>query len=818
VQQNSIMISTLSALLKVYPPSTFALIGAGNGSSALIHFLLAHNMNNGVLVEANADQFHYLKEHIAKSSASQSMSKSVHGNVNNAANKQLSHTLNKQTQGALNWHLIHDVVSVKTDNTYFVTNKTVEDGLIDPQYLSNIWPNIKLKHAENVQAIHLNTVYDALNIQPNWLFIDCLGAELIIDIENDLNTLDVICIRVLLNDSHQLPSNNEQFNALNTALDNACFKNISITPSNHPQIAHAIFVRDYKKQNEFECTKVHSAYEKALSTAEEQSKAQQAQAEQTLANALAQQAQIEQTLQADIAQKDASLAELKAQHEQAMSEAHSAYEKALSDEKADALKLSKVIDSNKSILNNANKLYRTIAHKYAIKKLELQKHALQIYKNSNVPNQQILDLKVESILEMGEAWSSNTVNTVIFRAHAILTKNNIQYSAFYVDQETLRLIKRDLGTQEVHTFDIKGEYNLYDAHNSISLGIDHLDYLHISYDHHATSLQYRRSNSSQSISDWSENMPMSGKFEEKVTYPTFITPTSLSPLMLLYRDGTHNNGTARLKIYSEKSQTWSDLSTPILTGMEQKPWTSNAYWNSPCLDDEGCLHLSYVWRTGVIGTDERVNNINIGYAWSPDLGNSWFTINSQPYIPPITPSISETIWPTGAGSNLINQCSMALDSHRHPHIVFYSNDKNQIPQYQHLWFDGNAWQHQYISKRTVKFNLTGGGTLQLPMSRPEIVIDEHNHVLFVFQSDETNHHMSLLTLQAPGYDYDSKNVHPISPEPVGYAEPIIDKLRWQQEKVLSLLIQYNHQPNHDVGNIETYSPIAIVDVTIQYKS
>jgi len=406
---------------------------------------------------------------------------------------------------------------------------------------------------------------------------------------------------------------------------------------------------------------------------------------------------------------------------------------------------------------------------------------------------------------------------VIFRAHAILTKNNIQYSAFYVDQETLRIIKRNLGNQELQTHDIKGVYNLYDAHNSISIGIDQLDYLHISYDHHATSLQYRRSLAPQSVSEWSDNMQMSGKFEEKVTYPTFITPTDLSPLMLLYRDGTHNNGTSRLKIYSEKTQTWSDLSTPILTGMEQKLWTSNAYWNSPCLDNEGCLHISYVWRTGVIGKEERVNNINIGYAWSPDLGNSWFTINSQPYIPPITPSISETIWPTGAGSNLINQCSMALDSNHYPHIVFYSNDQNQIPQYQHLWFDGNTWQHQYISKRTVKFNLTGGGTLQLPMSRPEVIIDEHDHVMVVFQSDETNHHMSLLSLEAPSYAYDSKNVHTISNEPVGYAEPIIDKLRWQQEKVLSMLIQHNHQPNHDIGHVDTTAPIAIVDMTIQYK-
>jgi hypothetical protein len=140
--------------------------------------------------------------------------------------------------------------------------------------------------------------------------------------------------------------------------------------------------------------------------------------------------------------------------------------------------------------------------------------------------------KIETLAShnLGDAWAGNTINTVIFRHHGILTRDNIQYTAFYVDTETLRLVQRDLLTDTFKTHDILGEYNLLDAHNSISLGLDRQGYLHISYDHHATQLRYRRSLKSKDISAWSEELQMTGAHEERVTYPTFILPHHNYPL------------------------------------------------------------------------------------------------------------------------------------------------------------------------------------------------------------------------------------------------------------------------------------------------
>jgi hypothetical protein len=412
--------------------------------------------------------------------------------------------------------------------------------------------------------------------------------------------------------------------------------------------------------------------------------------------------------------------------------------------------------------------------------------------------------------DLGEAWAGNTVNTVIFRHHGIFTHQGHQFTSFYVDEKTLRFVCRRLSDDHITQHDLVGEYNLKDAHNSISMGVDREGYLHACFDHHATKLRYRRSLKPMSIDGWTNDLPMTGQHEDKVTYPTFILPRADYPLTLLYRDGVHNKGSARLKFYNEKSQNWQDKSTPILSGSDQKPWTSNAYWNHPAIGTDGSLHLSFVWRTGVLGDEQLVNNINIGYAWSPDNGHHWYTLQGQPYQVPITPTTAETIWPVPPGSNLINQCSMALDQFNRPHIVFYANDTKGIPQYQHLRYDGKQWHHQILSHRTTPFNLAGGGTLQIPISRPEILIDAQDNALVLFRGDLTGDRMAVMRLCAPTYLAGETSQHILIDQSSGYAEPMLDRSGWALNQKLSLLKQYNAQPDHDVNPTFTSSSVELL--------
>lgn len=443
--------------------------------------------------------------------------------------------------------------------------------------------------------------------------------------------------------------------------------------------------------------------------------------------------------------------------------------------------------------------------------------AIEVGRNNNANMEVSNELKStprptqQKKLDLGEAWAGNTINTVIFRHHGIITVGDYQYTAFYVDERTMRLVRRHLQDDRLEVHDLVGEYNLKDAHNSISLGMDREGHLHISYDHHVTQLKYRRSLQPHDVLEWTDELPMTGQSEEQVTYPTFILPRQGFPLTLLYRHGTHNNGTAFIKTYDEARQQWQDHPKPILSGAEQKPWTANAYWNNPVVGEDGSLHLSFVWRTHSLGEKKRVNNINVGYAKSYDNGLSWWTSKNQPYQLPITPTNGETIWPVSPGSNLMNQCSMALDSQQRPHIVFYSNDIKGSPQYQHLWYDGAGWWHQFLTCRTKPFDLIGAGTLQLPISRPEILIDKLDNVHVLYRSDIKNDSFAIIYLKAPDYTCVPGNEQTLLDEPVGYAEPIVDRSRWKNKNILSILHQYNEQPNHEGCSENEKKPIKIVE-------
>ncbi len=101
------------------------------------------------------------------------------------------------------------------------------------------------------------------------------------------------------------------------------------------------------------------------------------------------------------------------------------------------------------------------------------------------------------------------------------------------------------------------------------------------------------------------------------------------------------------------------------------------------------------------------------------------------------------------------------------------------------------------------------------MSRPEIVIDENDVVYVIFRADVVDDKMSAISLYPPDYKFYESNIITLWDEPLGYAEPVIDRKRWNQENILSMLIQFNYQPQDDVDIREVYKPVYIVDWDIK---
>ncbi|WP_201218790.1 BNR repeat-containing protein [Pseudomonas sp. S32] len=418
--------------------------------------------------------------------------------------------------------------------------------------------------------------------------------------------------------------------------------------------------------------------------------------------------------------------------------------------------------------------------------------------------------KVLDDIQIGVGWATNTINTAIYRHHGILTIGTYQYTAFYESESVLILVR--LSTNGVESYELKGQYRLHDAHNSISLGHDRDHCLHITYDHHGTKLRYRRSLKPYAIDVWSEEQAMTGHYEDRVTYPTFINPRLDYPLTLLYRDGESDKGCARLKTFDEKLGVWADHPVAVLSGESNSPWTCNAYWNHPVVDERGVLHLSFVWRTHSIGPEQIVNNLNICYAKSADNGLTWHTSGGVVYRLPITPVNSEVIFAVPPGSNLINQCSMALDSKGFAHIAFYANDNAGIPQYFHLWLTDAGWNIRQVSKREIPFQLKGIGTLPIPISRPEIILDKDDNVHILFRGDISKNRLSSYSASAPNYLAHLDGFEILWPADLGYAEPIIDRTRWNKDNILTLFVQTTKQPNGDIRANATVSPINIINV------
>lgn len=422
-------------------------------------------------------------------------------------------------------------------------------------------------------------------------------------------------------------------------------------------------------------------------------------------------------------------------------------------------------------------------------------------------------LKPIHVSKLGDGWAGNTVNTVIFRHHGILTWKDLQFTSFYSQDGKIRFVKRNLKSNQINISELRGRYNPSDAHNSISMGIDKKGFLHISYNQHVGPLHYRRSKIPFSIDQWTDELQMTGKREARVTYPTFIMPNKDGGvrLLFLYRNGYSGKGDAYLKEYDETSRKWYDIEPCILSGSEQKPSTNNPYWNHPAIDRAGGLHLTFVWRTHSPRSGKTLNNINIDYAKSKDWGHRWHSSRGREFHLPITQINSETIQEVPSGLNLINQCSSAIDSHGHPHIVFYADDCNGIPQYQHLWFDGREWRTHIVSERTKPFDLEGSGTLQIPMSRPEIVIDKADHIYVIYRSDTTGDQMVATRLIPPHYEKQLSESKILWEKSLGFAEPVLDRIRWRKEQILSMLIQKNNQPDHDFDVSLRAEPIYIVD-------
>lgn len=208
----------LQLLSQLCPPTSVILVGAGTGTGPWVQTLQTLSIASATLVEADDTQFEHLQRNLQAHPA---------------------------------WRLRKQVVSAQAGQASFhQASHTAESGLLAPESLRSLWPNLKTLHKQTRQAValsHIQAETDTQAAPANWLLIDCLPALPILQGANQLARFDVVAMRVVLGTSDLASSEATASQAQDTLQANG-FRCIAIETSRHPALGHALFVRDTAAQ------------------------------------------------------------------------------------------------------------------------------------------------------------------------------------------------------------------------------------------------------------------------------------------------------------------------------------------------------------------------------------------------------------------------------------------------------------------------------------------------------------------------------------------------------------------------------------------
>lgn len=394
-------------------------------------------------------------------------------------------------------------------------------------------------------------------------------------------------------------------------------------------------------------------------------------------------------------------------------------------------------------------------------------------------------LKSVTITNVDSGWAGNSINTVVFRKNSLVTYGDFQFIGFYNKEGYVMLGKRKSGSKDWQLIKTNHKGNIKDAHNDISIMIDGAGYLHMAWDHHTDPLNYCISKQPLSL-EMSDKIQMTGLFETSVTYPEFYKIPD-GDLLFFYRDGASGRGNLVINKYSIKSKQWKQLQSNLIDGEKKR----NAYWQA-CVDRKGIIHISWVWRESY----DVASNHDVFYARSADGGVTWGKSTGEKYSLPLTEATAEYVWRIPQKSELINQTSMCTDANGNPYIASYWREENStIPQYHLLFKTNDKWEMQNLDFRKTPFSLSGGGTKQIPISRPQIITWNENGKTalgLIFRDEERSNRVSI-AINNNVSKTKKWELFDLTSTSVGSWEPTYDTELWKEKQLLNLFVQKTEQ-------------------------
>jgi hypothetical protein len=405
-------------------------------------------------------------------------------------------------------------------------------------------------------------------------------------------------------------------------------------------------------------------------------------------------------------------------------------------------------------------------------------------------------------IPVAKGWARTSVNTTIFRHDGITTYGDLQYVAFYDAEQRVVLAQRKLGSRAWNFKRTQFKGVCKDAHNSISLAVDGDGFIHMSWDQHSQPLRYCRSIAHSSL-ELTDEMPMTGVNEKKVTYPEFHRLPN-GDLLFAYRYGGSGRGNLALNLYDVKTRRWTQVHDQVIAGEGVR----SPYWQM-ALDSHGTLHLSWVWRE----SPDVASNHDMAYAKSVDAGKTWLKSNGEAYQLPITADTAEYAAHIGPEHELINQTSMCADENGNPLVATYWRPEGlKVPQFFVIYRDGTNWKTSQVTRRTTAFSLSGTGTKAIPISRPQIVVEAQggqNKVFVFFRDAERQSRVTVAVCD--DLVRGEWRQQDLTTESVGMWEPSYDTELWARAKVLDIFLERVGQGDAETSQNLAPQPISILE-------
>lgn len=388
------------------------------------------------------------------------------------------------------------------------------------------------------------------------------------------------------------------------------------------------------------------------------------------------------------------------------------------------------------------------------------------------------------------------VNTPRYRASALVSAGGVQFASWYDPENDLMVGRREGADWDVTDTGFAGDTS--DPHNVSVLGIDGCGGVHLSWGMHVDPLNYARSATPLAVDFHPASML--GDREDRVTYPHFLRLAD-GTFLFLYRDGYSGKGDMIVNRYDCLAGTWTRLHSPLIAGEDVR----NAYWQT-AEGPDGSLHMSWTWRERLPANTGYTANRDIGYAWSPDSGLTWYRADGSPQPLPITSENTGYALRFPYGQGLMNQTSMTIAPDGSPIIALVLEDGGDptVPQYALLALQEGAWQLRPLAERSTP-NV-------VHLARP-LLVTHGSGLLFVYRDLELAERIVIDRLRWPSLEAGTRTF--LSDQPMGVWEPHIDMTRLQQG-VFSIFFQVQEAVPGDplLPRTGGQSPVAVIDYAL----